>query len=77
MRPKQRSQFSQKFGNLLKIEEAVLASNSCVPDFFQLWDLVFIGLVFSENFTKIAVKCNQTAEKTNLLDICGSYGCRH
>ena len=34
-------------------------------------------LVFSENFTKMAVKCKQTAEKTNLLDICGSYGCGH
>ena len=30
-----------------------------------------------ENFTKTAVKCKQIAEKTNLLDICGSYGCVH
>ena len=42
-----------------------------------MWGLGFIALVFSENFTKIAVKCKQTAEKTNLLDICGSYGCGH
>ena len=39
--------------------------------------MVFIALVFSENFTKTAVKCKQIAEKTNLLDICGSYGCVH
>ena len=43
----------------------------------MLGDLPFIALVFSANFTKFAVKCKQTAEKTNLLDICGSYGCGH
>ena len=36
-----------------------------------------MALVFSENFTKMAVKCKKAAEKTNLLDICGSYGCGH
>ena len=36
LRPKQPPQFSQKFGNLVKIEVAVLASNGYVPDFFQL-----------------------------------------
>ena len=39
--------------------------------------MVFIALVFSANFAYIAVKCKQIAEKTNLLDICGSYGCVH
>ena len=39
--------------------------------------MVFIALLFSANFAKIAVKCKQTAEKTNLIDICGSYGCVH
>ena len=37
--------------------------------------MVFIALLFSANFAKIAVKCKQTAEKTNVFDICGSYGC--
>ena len=46
LRPKQRSQFSQKCGNLVKIEEAVLASNSCVPDFFQLILKIFIKIDF-------------------------------
>ena len=36
-----------------------------------------MALVFSENFTKTALKCKQIAEKTNLFDICGSYGCGH
>ena len=37
----------------------------------------FLALVFSANFVKIAAKCKQTAEKTNLLHICGSYECGH
>ena len=36
LRPKQLPQFSQKCGNFAQIEVAVLASNGCVPDFFQL-----------------------------------------
>ena len=39
--------------------------------------MVFLALVFSANFVKIAAKCKQTAEKTNLLHICGSYECGH
>ena len=39
--------------------------------------MVFIALLFSANFAKIAVKCKQTAEKTNLLDFCDPYGCGH
>ena len=39
--------------------------------------MVFIALLFSANFAKIAVKCKQTAEETNVFDICGSYGCGH
>ena len=35
--------------------------------------MVFIALLFSANFAKIAVKCKQTAEKRNVFDICGSY----
>ena len=34
----------------------------------------FYSTCFSKNF---AVKCKQTAKKTKLLDICGSYGCGH
>ena len=39
--------------------------------------MVFTALLFSENFAKIAVKCKQTAEETNLHEFCGSYGCGH
>ena len=39
--------------------------------------MVFIALLFSANFAKIAIKCKQTAEKTNLLDFCDPYGCDH
>ena len=35
------------------------------------------ALVFSANFTKIAVKCRQTAEKSNILDFWNPYGCVH
>ena len=37
----------------------------------------FIALVFSANFTKTAVKCKQTAEKSNLSDFCDTSGCSH
>ena len=46
LRPKQRSQFSQKCGNLVKIEEAVSAPNGCVPDFFQLIMKFYIEIDF-------------------------------
>ena len=42
LRPKQLPQFWQKCGNFAKIEVAVLASNGCVPDFFQLILKIYI-----------------------------------
>ena len=42
------------------------------------WEFIFsASQLFSANFAKIAVKCKQTAEKTNLLDFCDPYGCGH
>ena len=46
LRPKQQPQFPQKCGNLVKIEVDVLASNGCVPDFFQLILKIYIKIDF-------------------------------
>ena len=46
LRPKQRSQFSQKCGNLVKTEATVLASKVNIPDFFQLIMKICIKIDF-------------------------------